>query len=87
MPRASGGIGSRLSVHGLHELHGLHAVHAVHGKSGKNHGESNPGEADPKDLQTNPARVAGPTVYSCGIRGIRAANSRVLHKEKRTRHF
>ena len=26
------------------------SVHAVHGKSGKNHGESNPGEADPKDL-------------------------------------
>lgn len=50
-------------------VHGLHAVHAVHGKSGKNHGESNPGEADPKDLQTNPAHVAGPTVYSCGIRG------------------
>ena len=52
-------------------VHGLHAVHAVHGKSGKNHGESNPGEADPKDLQTNPAHVAGPTVYSCGIRGIK----------------
>ena len=54
MPRVSGGNGPRLSVHGLHELHGLHAVHAVHGKSGENHGESNPGEADPKVLQTNP---------------------------------
>ena len=38
MPRASGGIDPRLSVHGLHELHGLHAVHAVHGKSGKIYG-------------------------------------------------
>jgi len=73
-----------LSVHGLH---GLHAVHAVHDKSGKNHRESIPGVADPKDLQTNPAHVAGPTVYSCGIRGIRAALGRVLHKEKRIHHF
>ena len=74
-------------VHGLHELHGLHAVHAVHDKSGENHGESNPGVADPNNLQTNPAHDAGPTVYSCGIRVIRAAKGRVLHKEKRTHHF
>ena len=53
----------------VYELHELHAVNAVHDKSGKFHGESNPGAADPKDLQTNPAHVAGPTVYSCGIRG------------------
>lgn len=84
MPRASGDTGPRLSVH---ELHGLHAVHAVHGKSVKIHGIRNPGVDDPKDLQTNLAHVAGPTVYSCGIRGIRAAMGRVLHKEKRTHHF
>lgn len=87
MPRASGGIGPRLSVHELHELHGLHAVHAVHGKSGENHRKLILGLDDPENLQTNPANDAGPSVYSCGIRGIRAANSRVLHKEKRTRHF
>ena len=33
------------------------------------------------------AHVAGPSVYSCGIRGMRAAKGRVLHKEKRTHHF
>lgn len=86
MPRASG-IGSSLSVHGLHELHGLHAVHAVHGKSGENHRKLIPGLDDPKNLQTNPAHDAGPTVYSCGMRGIRAASGRVLHKEKRTHHI
>ena len=62
-------------------VHGLHAVHAVHGKSGENHGKPNPGLADPKDLQTNPAHIADPTVYSCGMRGMRAAMGRVLHKE------
>lgn len=87
MPRASGGIGPRLSVHGLHELHGLHAVHALHEKPGENHRKLIPGLDDPKVLQTNPANVAGPSVYSCGIRGIRAAMGRVLHKEKRTHHF
>ena len=84
MPRASGGIGPRLSVH---ELHGLHAVHALHEKPGENHRKLIPGLADPKDLQTNPAHDAGPIVYSCGIRGIRAAMGRDLHKEKRTHHF
>ena len=54
---------------------------------GKTTGNRNPGVADPKNLQTNPAHDAGPTVYSCGIRGIRAALGRVLHKEKRTHHF
>ena len=38
------------------------SVHAVHDISGENHGKSNPGVADPKDLQTNPAHVAGPSV-------------------------
>ena len=79
--------GGNLSVHGLHELHGLHAVHAVHDKSGEFHGKLIHGVTEPKDLQTNPAHNAGPTVYSCGIRGIRAALGRFLHKEKRTHHF
>ena len=87
MPRASGGIGPRLSVHGLHELHGLHAVHALHEKPGENHRKLIPGLDDPKVLQTNPANVAGPSVYSCGIQGTRAVMGRVLHKEKRTHHI
>ena len=62
-------------------VHGLHAVHAVHDKSGENHGESNPGVADPNNLQTNPAHDAGPTVYSCGIRGIGAALGRFCIKK------
>ena len=52
----------------------------------KNHEELIPGVADPKDLQTNPAHDAGPTVYFCGIRGIRAVSDRVLHKENRNCH-
>lgn len=59
MPRASGGIGPRLSVHGLDELYGLHAVHALHEKPGENHRKLIPGLDDPKVLQTNPANVAG----------------------------
>ena len=35
-------------------------------------GNLNPGVVEPKDLQTNPAYDAGPTVYSFGIRGIKA---------------
>ena len=61
-------------VHGLHELHGLHAVHAVHDKSGENHGESNPGVADPNNLQTTPAHDASPTVSSCGRQGDKGGN-------------
>ena len=76
-----------LSIHGLRELHGLHAVHAAHDKSGKNHRKPIPGMADPKDLQTNPAHDAGWAVYSCGIREMRAASGRDLHKERRTHHF
>ena len=68
-------------------VHGLHVVHAVHGKSGKNHENRNPGVDDPKDLQTNTAHVAGPTVYSCGIRGIMAETGRVLHKRKANSSF
>ena len=49
MPRASGGIGPRLSVHGLHELHALHE------KPGENHRKLIPGLDDPKVLQTNPS--------------------------------
>ena len=71
----------------LAEILSVHGLHAVHYKSEENHGESNPGVADPNNLQTNPAHDAGPTVYSCGIRGIRAAKGRDLYKEKRTHHF
>jgi putative transposase len=77
----------KADVHGLYELRGLHAVHALHDKSGKNHSKSNPGVADPKSIQTNSTHDAGPTVYSCGIRGMRAASVRDLHKEKRARHI
>ena len=41
---------------------------------GKSMGKRNNVAADPKDSQMNPAQDAGPTVYSCGIRGIRAAS-------------
>jgi len=76
-----------LSVHGLHELHGLHAIHAVHDKSRQFHGKSNPKVTISDNSQIEPGHDAGPTVYSCGIRGIRAALGRFLHNEKRTHHF
>ena len=47
----------------------------------KDHNKSNLSAADPNDLQTTPVHDAGPNVYSCGIRGIRAALGWVLHKE------
>ena len=48
---------------------GFSRISGIFQKSGESHRKPNPDVADPKDLQTNQAHVAGLTVYSCGIRG------------------